>query len=548
MKLSEDFAEKHGLDLVETLEDIGVSAFKGKNSKEGALGGFLEAIESGKVSEGSYLLVESLDRVSRESVINAFNLFSRILQKKVVIVTLADNQIYNLKSLEDNPGQIFMTIGIMLRANEESKTKSERLSAVWQQKKKLAGSKKITAMCPAWLNLDKKSNTFVLNKLAETIKQIFELSIQGYGTSAICQLFNSNLKKYPPIDKLKGWHKSYIQKILNNPAVYGEYQPHSYRGKDRAPSGEVISDYYPAVVSKETFDLSKARMAERRVGGARRKGETFTNIFTRMVCCSGCGQTAVFRDKGEYGGRSLRCGQAERSLYCSAPPWDYDEFESSFFSFVGEIDLESIFTNDRTEVLKQEAVDKLALLEANLKTAQQAYGVMFDLEGMVDGVVLQDLASRLTEKQAEITTIKNEIARATNELVQLTQKIGGESLKENLAVYEKLVVEKDKGDLKAIRHKIYNQIRHLIKNIKFYNLDRYEPADDLSELDAEFLALLKKKRYKTEEQQINYLQTEAGQRTFGKYHRSYTIEFKNGIVKYVRPSQGIVMDFNKLGD
>ena len=59
-ELSKKYAEQHNLDLVETLQDIGVSAYSGKNSKEGAFGVFLEAIKSNKIESGSYLL-ESVD-------------------------------------------------------------------------------------------------------------------------------------------------------------------------------------------------------------------------------------------------------------------------------------------------------------------------------------------------------------------------------------------------------------------------------------------------------------------------------------------------------
>jgi DNA invertase Pin-like site-specific DNA recombinase len=100
--LSQKYAQSKGLNLVETLEDIGISAFSGKNSKEGALGNFLAAIDTGKIKAGSYLLIESLDRLSRDRVLTAFNQFTRILEKKITIVTLTDNQEYTEKSLEDN--------------------------------------------------------------------------------------------------------------------------------------------------------------------------------------------------------------------------------------------------------------------------------------------------------------------------------------------------------------------------------------------------------------------------------------------------------------
>src|SRR5438045_808551 len=65
-ELSQRYAEEHGLDLDDklTFHDLGVSGFRGKNVTQGALGQFIKAIDTGRVQPGSFLLVESLDRLS----------------------------------------------------------------------------------------------------------------------------------------------------------------------------------------------------------------------------------------------------------------------------------------------------------------------------------------------------------------------------------------------------------------------------------------------------------------------------------------------------
>ena len=67
-QLAKDYAQRHGLELdtALTFNDLGVSAFRGRNARTGALGAFLVAIDDGLVPEGSLLLVESLDRVTRQ--------------------------------------------------------------------------------------------------------------------------------------------------------------------------------------------------------------------------------------------------------------------------------------------------------------------------------------------------------------------------------------------------------------------------------------------------------------------------------------------------
>ncbi|HXQ45394.1 MAG TPA: recombinase family protein, partial [Caulobacteraceae bacterium] len=62
------YAEAHNLDLDTTLRDLGVSAFTGDNRMKGALKLFKDRVARGEVERGSYLLIDSFDRLSRETV------------------------------------------------------------------------------------------------------------------------------------------------------------------------------------------------------------------------------------------------------------------------------------------------------------------------------------------------------------------------------------------------------------------------------------------------------------------------------------------------
>src|SRR5688572_8784897 len=81
LERSKEYAAEQGLDLDErTFSDIGVSAYRGKNLKQGALSRFLEAVRSKKITAGSYLLVESLDRFSRDEVASAHSEFMQLIK------------------------------------------------------------------------------------------------------------------------------------------------------------------------------------------------------------------------------------------------------------------------------------------------------------------------------------------------------------------------------------------------------------------------------------------------------------------------------------
>ncbi|HFR2248014.1 TPA: recombinase family protein, partial [Shigella sonnei] len=71
---------------------------------------FLEAVKQGLIPSDSVLLVESLDRVSRQSISHAQETIRGILEQGITVVTLSDGETYNRQSLDDSLALIRMII------------------------------------------------------------------------------------------------------------------------------------------------------------------------------------------------------------------------------------------------------------------------------------------------------------------------------------------------------------------------------------------------------------------------------------------------------
>src|ERR1700733_10090579 len=136
LAMAEKYAAGHNLrlDLALSFRDLGVSAYRGRNAKEGALRAFLEAIEHNLVPPNSFLLIESLDRLSRDRILAAQSLFLQIVQAGITIVTLVDQRSYSLEGLNQNPLDLIISLVSMMRANEESEIKSQRSRAAFAEK------------------------------------------------------------------------------------------------------------------------------------------------------------------------------------------------------------------------------------------------------------------------------------------------------------------------------------------------------------------------------------------------------------------------------
>jgi Recombinase len=79
------------------------------------------------------------------------------------------------------------------------------------------------------------------------------------------------------------WHKSYVQKILSNKAVTGEFQPHLKREGKRLPTGDPIKQYYPAIIDETLFYRAQVSTQSRRKIGGGRKGRGFAYLFKGLL-------------------------------------------------------------------------------------------------------------------------------------------------------------------------------------------------------------------------------------------------------------------------
>ncbi len=417
LEASRAYAEAEGLELADDaqLEDIGISAFKGANVRVGALGQFLAAVKTGSIERGSYLLVESLDRLSREEILTAHTLFLSIVQAGINLVTLTDKRVYRAETT--NLVDMITSLVIMERAHEESKTKSVRIGAAWKNKRNRASNHQpMTKWCPAWLQLSAdRQNYALIPERVEIVRKIFEETASGVGMFVIAGRLNK--LKVDSFGGPNGWHQSYIAKILGNRAALGEFQPHTKIDGKRVADGEPIPGYFPAIITEELFFQAQYSKSQRKVGGsgAGRKGPGYTNLFTGIARCAYCRSIMAYENKGvgPKGGTYLVCDDAQRGRGCVGTRWRYRDFEASFLAFVQELDLESIInaTDDASKRKNLEA--ELSAIQGELssvadlmeKTYQvlSAGGAPEFIAGKLNELTARqsDLNARLAAKEVE---------------------------------------------------------------------------------------------------------------------------------------------------
>lgn len=298
---AERYAALNNLDLDRelTFRDLGVSAYRGANEDTGHLGEFLAAVQYGDIPRGSYLLVESLDRLSRQSPRRAVRTLERICEEGVTVVTLDDGRVYTEQVLDQDPTSLLVAILVAVRAHEESATKARRLREAWGAKRSQAASKPLTRVAPAWVRLREDRSGFdLIPERAAIVRRIFQMTLNGVGQHSIASTLVQ--EGVPVFGRAKFWQRSYVSKILTNPATVGDFTPHRYdkiNGKTVRTPTETVPNYYPAVIDRETFQrvsgLTSARAANSTSAGAKR-----ANILAGLGKCPLCGATMTRVNKG----------------------------------------------------------------------------------------------------------------------------------------------------------------------------------------------------------------------------------------------------------
>ncbi len=268
MEASRDWCKQRGIELSEkNYADLGISAFREKT--RASLADMLEAIELGSIREGDHIILENLDRLSRQGIDATQEIIKSILREGVKIVSLQDDLELDRSSLNDLVSVIRIALSADL-AHKESLKKSERVSAAKaSQREQAKQGKAINKRLPYWL--EKDGDGYQFNDGVDAVKLMIQLRTDGLGFHKIAARLNAS--EHKPRWAVH-WSDTTIRNILSSPALYGRYQ---FR------NGDGVDDYYPALVSYAEFKAFQSTYT------ASAGGQEHHNHLFGLVRCGACG-------------------------------------------------------------------------------------------------------------------------------------------------------------------------------------------------------------------------------------------------------------------
>jgi DNA invertase Pin-like site-specific DNA recombinase len=488
-------AEHPELTLDDSLKaDAGVSAFKGRNTRKGTLADFLALVRSGTVKPGSVLLVESLDRLSRQQLNKAVRLFMDIVEAGVKIVTFTPFREYDETSLKDLIGFLEPLV-VFQRAGEESLVKAARGRAAWKARREgQQNGKKLLrkrGQLPAWIKVNDAGTDFEIDQpMAETVKLIYRLAAEGHGHVAISKMLNKKCVK--PIGRKPKWNYTYVGLILRNRAVVGEYQPHEMvedvesDQTSRRPVGEPIPNYFPRIITDKLFDKVQAAV-KGRAAPRGRKGENIANLFTGLLVDARDGAGFRVRSKhesyrdwafgwtvGMVADRSRRVryllnGRAvngERATDKLPNPckltFPYDTLEAAILVYVKELNLDDLVMEQGTGAIDlARLVDRQAEIGATITETKNR--LASGEKGLKSNVLL-DLLVQLEDEHARVQDAID-VARNTATGQNAAALKDAKDLIDRLEAAQAKATQGDAAELAELRERVKGRIRALVDRI-----------------------------------------------------------------------------------
>jgi len=432
---SRQWCSENDVELVEEMQDHGISAFRGKNRMLGVLGKFLELVRMDKIDKHSILIVENIDRLSREKVLEALTLYMELIKSEISIVTLIDGQTHSRDSIERNPFLLQMAIASMARANDESETKSRRINSAWKQSRKnaLEGKPSKMGRLPCWMKRDSKTREVVLlQKQTKILQSLFQMCADGLTPFGITAKLNE--ERNPPFTsrgKTGVWGVSSVRKLLKSKSACGTLvvnEPyHDENGKRKYKTAGTVEDYYPSAISKELFakvqTILKARTksSTHKTGGSKPSPR---NAFSGLAKEVGSGRGVRYtfsRYKGERREylRSQRFTQ--QGIGKNSFSWNYMDFQNIFLATC------RLALKATSQVTEEE--QRLSLIENKISEASDSMDSLMELAkqaGSSKVALLTELDSMATQKDQmaeEAETLKQAIRTAKKAMGEIPEGI-----------------------------------------------------------------------------------------------------------------------------
>lgn len=398
----DSYLKNNGYDFskVTTIEDLGVSAFRGDNiSTESKLGKFIHEIKN---PSGWVVVVFHLDRISRNGVWAFSSFLSSFILGGGSIVSASTQRVLDKN---DSIAMIEATLAMNLsnmesqrKSNDKKKSNLLKLTRVLEKKEKEPN--KFYAMTgiktPKFIDVVQKDNDifYEFNDFAKVIRTITNYFLNGYTSGYIVKKINADGFKY---------NTSSILALVKNENLFGRLI--TTVTEDSSP--RIIDNFYPAIITKEQFSTIQSNIKKRSIVKTKIH-KKIPAMFTGILKCSFCNSNLSYSvgwsgDTYYY----YDTGQTKKAICKSGCSGNYNKMERVLVEYLFNVDWNSVFSDSST--VNDTKTSELKNLEIKYNSLNETIDSLRNNNMIPDSRMYLDLV-----------TIKNEMERLNEEILLST--------------------------------------------------------------------------------------------------------------------------------
>ncbi len=308
-----------GLVLDQALMDKALSASTGHHRKRGHLGDLLKLVERKEIAPGIVLIVEAIDRLTRERFFDAFDVIKTLIKGGLILVT-GDLTVWDDEAINSPMNhKLVAEINAARAYTDRLRDLSSAAHASRRRKMELLADNPVApgvilnSRPPGWLI--REGMHYVLHPdHAQTVRIIYQMCRDGNSVRQIAAKLNGD--GVALLGNAGGvgteWRAPRVGQILRDEKVLGFVQPCIRVGNKRVPTGNRVK-LYPQVIDASAWVQARELLTSRRDQLKGRRGRLVANLFTGKVFCATCGGAM----RVDTGGRTRKDGSRQRKLLCA---------------------------------------------------------------------------------------------------------------------------------------------------------------------------------------------------------------------------------------
>ena len=458
------FIAKQGWRHVNTIEDLGKSAWKGEHMlSTGALGQFNNQVAAGDIPKGTVLVAEKTDRLSREGWEVLFDWLRSMIRKGVSVAT-TDGHLFSPETMKDELSIIKILLGG--KADQaHSATISKRVRDSYEAAVEAAanGGPKVSGKCPGWVTLNKGRMDFTYHAdRVAVVQDIYEQAAAGRGARWIAK--NLNERGIPPWGKKfkagVGWDPTTINWIIQSPAVEGEFRV-GYSNPNRVKTEpRTIPDYYKRIIDADLVARARAAFECRKKVGGGRHTATAVNLFRGLVRCGTCSSRMYLNQ--QHGRYFLQCVSAAGKRGCDASEtYRYEDFETSALDTILDLALDDKWFSKADDTYPL----TVALAEAQKCLADHNARLKRAVDKMLDEDVGDLFAARLPELKRAVQDAANEVGETEKVLARARGVVSAAEHQQRVLEVRGAIMDPDPATREESRLRVIQAMQGIVESV-----------------------------------------------------------------------------------